>query len=53
MNIYDADSPNGIPDDGPIEVQFSQRECPQWMRGFNKQGVLTLYFIPHELRIQL
>jgi hypothetical protein len=49
--IHDEYSPNGIPDDGPIEVQFSQRDCPEWMCGFNKQGFLTMHFIPYELRI--
>lgn len=52
VNIYDADSPNGIPEDGPIEVQFSQKNCPEWMHGFDKQGFLTMCFIPWELRIQ-
>ena len=53
VNIYDADSPNGIPDDGPIEVQFSQEDCPEWVHRFNKQGLLIMHFIPCELKIQL
>ncbi len=48
--IHDEYSPGGIPDDGPIEVQFSQQDCPEWMQ-FDAQGLLTVCFIPYELRI--